>query len=570
MADSLKTVKPTRARIAAVIRDPWIILSLGLMAILLFLIFYPQLWIVKTSMSAETGKSLTLGNYGRFFTEYRFKTALVHSAVVSLLSLAGATLIAVPMAFILARYVIPGKQFILSLVTMSVMSPPFLGAYAWVILLGRLGILSQFLRKIGIPFGTIVGLPGIVWVISWVTYPLIFLVTYDAFCSLDPSMEEAGMSVGASRLRTNLNITLPLAMPGIITGAYMAAMAAFADFGTPVIIGGNYSVLPVLVYGEFLSEVGGSYAMASTGSVIMLVVSTLVLLLQRYYLSRREYSSVGAVRVQPRRLSPGKTVLALAGIMFVILISFVPHITVIITSFMKWQWGIVKPLFTLANYAKVWSEASKPIVISFFIAGVATLLDIVIGLFIAYIIVKKNYKGIAPGLNTLVMIPYIIPGTVLGIGFILIFNKPPVILTGTWAILCISYFVRKLPFAVKSIESSLYQVHPSLEEAAMSVGASSFRAFRDITAKLILQGIVSGGTMSFLMNITEVSSTIILYAAPWITMTIVIFTNAISAGSDFGLASAMTVVLMASVYIPLYVLNRLVRGRGGVQAVQTT
>jgi iron(III) transport system permease protein len=526
---------------------------------MVFLVLYPQLWIVRTSFLQPRSEALTLGNYVRFFAEARFRQALINSLASSFLAVAGAALVAVPLAFLLARYRLPGKGAILTLVTMATVSPPFLGAYAWVLLLGRSGMISPFLRDLGIPWRSIIGPGGVVWAMIWTIYPVLFLLVYDAFTNLDPSLEEAALSVGASPLRSILTISLPMATPAILTGGYLSLSAAFADFGTPRLIGGEFTTLPVLIYYEFLSEVQGNPSMASAASVVMVAASTAFLLLQRYLVSRRSYAVVSVRRAAERPLSTlGRGLLLLhAGI--ILLLSFTPHLVVVLSSFLTWKYGLLKWIFTLDNYRELFSRSMSPIVVSYFLSVTATALDILAGLVIAYIVVRKGYRIIAPALNALVMIPYIVPGTVLAIGLIIVFNRPPLILTGTWIILCLSYFIRKLPYSMKAAESALYQVHPSLEEAAMSVGASSTRTFRDITARLITPGIVSGGTMSFLVIITELSSTIMLYAAPWITMTIVIFVNAIDAGAPFGIASAMTVVLMISVYVPLYLANRLFR-----------
>lgn len=190
-----------------------------------------------------------------------------------------------------------------------------------------------------------------------------------------------------------------------------------------------------------------------------------------------------------------------------------------------------------------------------FTGGTATLLDFIFGIGIAFVVVKKRYPVVATLLNQLVMVPYLIPGTVLGIGFILLFNQPPILLTGTWLILVLAYFIRKLPYSVKSAESALYQVHPALGEAAESLGAKPMRSFWQITFPLIIGGVISGATLSFLQIMTEISASIILYRPPWKPMTAVIFENTIDAGADFGIASAMTVLLMVMLYVPLYIVT---------------
>jgi iron(III) transport system permease protein len=539
--------------------DPWRLIGLGLLVGMAIVVVYPQLWILRTSLGAPKTDAFTLENYVRFFAEARFREGLINSLIASPLAVLGSMFVAVPWAFLLARFRVPGKRTILVLVTMATVSPPFLGAYSWVILLGRSGMLSVFLRDIGIPWGSIIGPGGVVWAMIWTYYPIVFLLIYDAFTNLDPSLEEAARSVGANPWRSILNVSLPLTTPALLTSAYLALSAAFADFGTPRLIGGEFTTLPVLVYYEFLSEVGGNPAMASAASMIMVAASTLFLMLQRYLVARRSYAVVSVRRAGERPLSRWGAALLLGYSAIILLLSFTPHLVVVFTSFLTWKYGLVKWILTLDNYKELFSVSLSPILVSYFLSISSTLIAILVGLAIAYIVVRKGYRFIAPALNFMVMFPYIVPGTVLAIGLIIVFNKPPLVLTGTWIILGLSYVIRKLPYAMKAAESALYQVHPSLEEAAMSVGASSTRTFREITTPLIVPGIVSGGTMTFLAIITELSSTIMLYAAPWITMTIVIFQNALDAGAPFGIASAMTVVLMISVYVPLYLVTRVFR-----------
>jgi iron(III) transport system permease protein len=164
-------------------------------------------------------------------------------------------------------------------------------------------------------------------------------------------------------------------------------------------------------------------------------------------------------------------------------------------------------------------------------------------------------------LNGIVMMPYVIPGTVIGIGLILALNTPPLVLTGTWTILALAYFIRNLPYMVKSAEAVLFQIHPALEEAAISLGATPLRSFLHATLPLMASGLVSGATLAFLHSMTELSSTIVLYRPPWKPMTAVIFENTITLGADFGVAAAMTVLLMVILYGPLWIITQKTRGQ---------
>jgi iron(III) transport system permease protein len=499
----------------------------------------------------------TLGNFGAFLNEPAARTALINSLIVTLLSTALAGVIGVSLAWMIAKFDIYGREGLVVLVTMAAVSPPFLGAYAWRMLLGSSGILTQAL---GLDW-TIIGLHGVIWVTAWHVFPLVFLMAYDSFTGADAALGEAAESLGASPLRRVFTVDLPLALPGVLTGLYMALIAAFADFGTPKIISLDLKLMPTLVYDEFLSEAGANPSRASAGALLMVLISTGFLGAYRAYLSFGTYATVSARRLSPKKPTAMVHGLILAFAAFILLMAFVPHGTVLITSFLEWRSGVVFPVLTLANYRTMFANELMPVLISLSLATVSTTANILLGIGIAYVLVRKRYPVIGPLLNGIVMMPYVIPGTVIGIGLILALNTPPLVLTGTWAILCLSFFIRNLPYAVKSSEAVLFQIHPALEEAAVSLGATPMRSFMHATLPLMASGLVSGATLAFLHGMTELSSTIVLYRPPWKPMTAVIFENTITLGADFGIAAAMTVLLMVILYGPLWLITQKTRGQ---------
>lgn len=499
----------------------------------------------------DRSKHYTIANYVKFLTTGKYVTAIKNSMIVAFISTLIATVFGVGLAYLYSRFKIPGTSFVITLITMASIAPPFLGAYAWRMLLGSYGIITRFF---GLDW-TIVGMHGVIWVISWLVFPIIFLLTYDTFTSIDHSLRECSMSLGGDRRNTFWKIELPLVMPGIINGMYMAIMTAFTDFGTPYVISLDLNVLPVLVYKEYINEIGGNFSIASTGSMIMIFISFLMLTGQRIYLARRSYASIKTHQPSARAATTKHRVFTYAITFVVLLFAFIPHITVLISSFFKWRVGILTSTPTFANYVRLFKTNLNSIWVTLFTGGIATALNIVFGIGIAFILVKRKKWKVSGLLNQLVMAPYLIPGTVLGIGFILLFNREPIMITGTWMILVLAYFVRKLPYSVKSAETALYQVHTALGEAAESLGANSMQSFWQIIFPLMIGGVISGATLSFLQIMTEISATIILYRPPWKPMTAVVFENTIDAGADFGVASAMTVLLMLMLYIPLYVVT---------------
>lgn len=536
-------------------RDPWRVVAVLLGAVLLAVIVLPQLSLLRAAFVGEDG-GVTLAHVTRFLGGARYREGLANTALAGILSTALALVIGVPIGYLYARHRMPFRTVVLTLATLSTVSPPFLGAYVWMMLLGWSGPVARGLRAAGVPFESILGFHGIVWVTVWSSVGLVVLFAHDAFASADPSLEEAAESVGASRGRALLRITLPLAAPGILTAAYLILMAVLTDFGTPKIIGGDVSMLPVLVYHDYLAEVSGNPSMAATASLAMLALSTLLLVLQRLFLARRSYQIAGARRALPRPLSRGVTAAASVATAIVFTLVFVPHLGVLALSFATWRSDVPGWPLTLANYGALLRRSAAPVVVSYALALAATVVAIVLGAVLAYIVVRRSYRLLSPALGALVMAPFLIPGTVLAVGLIVAFNRPPLLLTGTPLILVLAYVIRKLPYALKAAEAGLYQVHPSLEEAALSVGAGPARAFRDVTARLLLPSLVSGGALTFLMSITELSATILLYSAAWTTMSVVIFQAALGLGGQFGLAASTAVVLIASVYLPVYLVRR--------------
>lgn len=499
----------------------------------------------------DTSRRFTLSNYLAFFTGNETVKATVNSLFISIAATALAALIGVSLAYVVARLDVPVTNEIVFLATMASVSPPFLGAYSWRLLLGRNGVITNAL---GIDF-SIVGLHGVIWVIAWLVFPVIFLLSYSALRGLDASHVEAAESLGANPRKARFSIEIPLAMPGIITGLYLATMAALSDFGTPRIIGLDINVLPVLIYTSFLSEAGRNPALAATGSVVLVVISSLFLMAQQIYLAKRGFSVVSSRALSRRPLSRTGKALALGFAGIILFFAFVPHMTVLVTSFMEWRVGLPRLSFTLSNYVTMLKSGLGPAWVTLSLGVAGTAIAFAAGLGIAFVLVRKRYRVLAPVLSVTVMMPYVIPGTVLGIGLIMMFNKAPLLLTGTWFILALAYVIRNLPFTVKASEAALRQVHPALDEAAISLGARPMRVFLTVTAPLMLAGAVTGATLTFLHIVTELSSTIVLYRPPWKPMTAVIFENTL-VDADFGVSAAQTILLMAIIYIPLYLVVR--------------
>ncbi|OGB90682.1 MAG: hypothetical protein A3G35_06380 [candidate division NC10 bacterium RIFCSPLOWO2_12_FULL_66_18] len=534
-------------------------IAFALLAVLLIIPLGRLLW---ASLLGDDG-GFTLKHYRAFLAYPYYSRTIGHSFLVSGLVTLAALVVAVPVAFLLARVDIPGKAVLKSLAILPLVSPPFIGAYSWILLFGRAGYVTTLLQNVGLTIPTVYGMHGIVLALTLNLYPFVLLMVAGALQALDQSLEEAAQGLGSRPWRVFWTVTVPVTMPSVLGGALLVFLTAFADFGAPMIIGEGYQVLPTIVYSLFVNEMGGNPAMASTGATLLVLCTTAILLVQYWAVSRKRYAMTQhrpAPPVRPRPLVRG----LLTGCAYLVIgLSLVPALVVVVTSFFESRGPVLYPNFSLGNYREVLFNVPRAIANSFVLSSVSTLLDVLLGTLIAYLVVRRRSLTTA-ALDSCVMIPYAIPGTVIGVAFIVAFNKPPIVLTGTFLILLLAYFVRRLPYSVRAGSAILHQIDPSVEEASISLGVSPLKSFAKVTARLMLPGIVSGGILTWVQTITEISATIFLYFGAWSTITVVIYRQVSS--SNFGSAAAASTILLVAVFIPVLMVNWMM-GERAVTAV---
>jgi len=510
----------------------------------------------------ETG-GLTFQNVLTIFTQvYPYKIALNNSLFVGVMGAILPFIIALPLAYLVSRYEFRSKDVLITTISISMVMPAFIGAYFWVILLGRYGIITGPLNSLlGTEF-SIYGQKAILWAFMWGRYPLVFLFLYPAFSSLNPEMEEAAQTLGANPKRTFFSISLPMIVPAIVNAMYMSFIMCITDMGTPLVIGGDYLVLPTLMYQEFMTEVGsGRIPMAGAVGILLLLINVIVLFGGRYYITRKRYEVVSARRAQPKKLSGRGESGLICGIWSVVGLGLLPWAFAIPGSFIEWGKGgrafWTHP--TLDNYRTVFANPtlSRGISVTLFLTVVSLAMMIIAGLLIAYLLVKKKYPVINRVLDILVSLPLIIPGAVLALGYVAFFNSPPIILTGTWMILALCFFVRRLPHITRSIESTLYSISDAYEESSLNLGARPMKTFRKITVRMLMPGVISGATLAFLFTVGTFSATIILYTAPWTTLPILIYQNT---AANTGIAAALSLLMLLIEFVPLLIINKLTHG----------
>jgi len=561
-ADSTRT--QTESRIERLLQKDWtpyLIFALPLLFLVLFL-FWPLATTVLRALSGpgfdiDLG-NLSLENFNRFVTSPMYQRSLRNSFVVSISSVVFASLIGLPMGYFVARVKMPFKNLFLSIGILPIIMPSFIGAFSWVILLGRQGIIRHFLNQIFMPFGIVIpsiyGLWGIIFAMSLTYFPFVFLLSYGAFSAANPMLEEAAMMMGARRPRIMRTITLPLVIPSLGAGAILVFIRSMGNYGIPAILGGDQYVLPTLTY----FRVTGFWDLNSAAAIAMVSVAITgaALLLQKYVISRREYETVSSSRSEQHLHTHWLArLIAVAYCTLVLIVAMLPNITIIIMSFFE-QWrGLFPTGFTLENYLRIPRMVSSEIFNSLFLSITASFITAVLGCMVAYITERRRPKG-AVILDLAVMAPFILPGIVVSVALLSAFSGDTVLpLGGTFMIILIAFVVRRTPYVFRSVVASLTQLDETLEESSMIMGANWLYTFRRVTLPLIMSGIIAGTILTFATLLQELSTTILLYSARTRTVPVRIF-SAVQDGY-FGQGAALSVMLLVTVFIVVYAMNRM-------------
>jgi iron(III) transport system permease protein len=550
-----------REKLKAFEFTPYLVLGLALIILVVFIV-YPLSKVVFNSFiekgNVPSLRNLTLANFSQFSTSTLYRSAFFNTLIVGLSCVLFSCLIGIPMAYFVAKTQTPLKTFFLTLGTLPLILPPFVGAYSWILLFGRQGVVNYFLEAaFNFKLPDIYGAPGVIIAITMSTYPFIFLLTYGALISADPYIEESAEIMGASRWRVIRTVTLPLVIPAIIAGALIVFMRSVGNFGVPAILGGNFYVLPTLIY----FQVTGFFNLNAAGAIAMVnvVLVAIAILLSQYVTSKRSYVTITST-TQAARISSSK-VLKWVGTIFclgVIFFSLLPHLTVIITSFTEGWAGTRYPnKFSLENYRRIFEIALVPIRNSLFLATTATVIASVIGTLLSYINVRRNLRA-RWILDLTVMLPFILPGIVVGVAILVGFSSGLLILSGTWMIMVVGFFIRRMPYIFRSTTASLSQIDVAVEEASSITGASWLATFRKITLPLMAPGILAGAVISFSTLMGELSTTVILFSARWKTIPVAIVEYLFSAtiGPAYALGTILIVLVLTAIFLANRILGR--------------
>ena len=546
---SLEGTSSTQRRLSNIMGYGSVVITIAMIGVFL-------LWPMSKVMvkAFYNGESLTLDYFYLLFDNHLMVEAITNSLWVALATTIVCTIVALPLSVIGSKLEFFGKSFLMGLLLVPMVMPPFVGAIGFQRFFARYGTINLFLMN-----GKLIDSP-IDWLAEgnkfWAVvilgvmhlYPIMYLNLAAALANVDPSLEEMATTLGVKKWRQFKDIVWPLARPGYFAGAIIVFIWALTDLGTPLLIGYN-DVIPVRIF-NMVSDINENpMGFALVFLVILLTVG--FFLLSKSTLNGKKYDMMarGHVTSSVRKAGLVGTLAIYAVLLSVIAFALFPHISVLITSLShKWFMTPLPLEYTSEHYLKVFSQELPVhgIKNSLFLASMSTLTDVILGCLVAYVIVRKLIP-FTHVLDSIVMIPLALPGIVLAFGYVITFSGTfldP--LNNPVPLLVIAYAIRRLPYMVRSASAGLQQTSVSLEEASATFGASHFYTLRKITMPLVLANVIAGGLLCFAYAMLDVSDSMILAMKDrFYPITKVIYSLYLEQGSGELVASALGMISMA-------------------------
>ena len=484
---------------------------------LFFIVFmlYPLGYVFSNAFFTSEGFSLVFMKL--MFSSPNYTIILANSVNLGLAVTLFTTLLALPLALLLVRYDFPGKGLLNGLILIPMVLPPFVGAIGMRQLLARFGSINLLLMEMGVISQPIEWLGGgsfwgVVILEALHLYPIMYLNLAAALANVDPSLEEAAKNMGANSFKLFSTVTFPLMLPGYFAGAIIVFIWAFTDLGTPLVF--EYrEVVAVQIFNMVtdLHQNPMGYAF---------VVAVIVITLFFFYLSKRilgggsyEMLGRGHVASAARPASTSMTVGAYTVVLSISALALIPHLGVLLTSVTgRWFLTVLPSEYTLQFYADVFSHdlALLSIKNSLLLSSLSTIIDVVLGVTIAYLLARKRVPGRGV-LDALAMLPLALPGLVLAFGYVAAFSATPLdARANPVPLLVIAYAVRRLPYMVRAAYAGFQQTSVVLEEAAINLGASPMKTLYQITMPLIFANLIAGAVLAFSFAMLEVSDSLIL------------------------------------------------------------
>lgn len=520
-----------------IFKDPLVffVIIATFLSLFLFVIF-PLYKITINSLIGSSGK-ISFENFIKVFSNKYYLQVFINSMELAISAAILSTIIGYIFAYAIVKTDIPYKGFFKMIATLPIISPPFVLSLAIIMLFGRNGLITRNL--LGITTYNVYGFKSLLLIQVISFFPIAYLTLSGMLQAMDSAVEDAALSLGASKWKVFATVTLPLSIPGILSSLLLVMVQSLQDFSNPMIIGGDFSTLAVQSY----IEITGLYnlSMGSTLSMVLLLPALTAFLLQKYWASGRSFVTVtgkpSQIKSEIRDPSIQKPLFILC-ILISLSIIFL-YGTVLYGAFVK-TWGINYE-FTTENFRYVFSLGFEPIKNSFTLAVISTPVSGIISMVIAYLVEKRRFVG-RKAMEFISLMTFAVPGTVIGIGYILAFNQKPLLLTGTATILIVAFVFRNMPVGIESGIAALKQIDNSIEEASTNLGADSFTTFRRIHLPLLESAFFSSLVYAFVHAMTAVSTVIFLISPRWNLMTTAVLSQVEM--SKFSAAAAYVSIML--------------------------
>lgn len=490
--------------------------ALLLGAFLFVFLIIPVAKVIFVAFQDPNTGELTLINFSDFFRTSLFQESFVNSLYVAAMSVVFASVIALPLAYFTTRFNFSGTLLIQTLGVTPLIMPPFVGAVAMLLLFGENGSINLLFDEwFGFTIPFMEGLNGVIMVESIHYFPFILINLSAALNNIDRSMEESAQNLGANGIRLFRRIVFPLAMPGYVAGASLVFLKVFDDLGTPLLLNVNKMLAPQAYLR--ITSIGISDPMGYVISVILVVFSLLSLWTSFLALRGKDYATLqkGGGGLMKRDLKPLEKAGCYAVVILILLMVLSPHFGLAILSFgTVWSYSVLPDAYTFQHYLQMFSTSTQLISNTLIYAGLAALIDVVLGTAIAYLVWRTNLFG-RKWLDFVAMGAVAVPGVVLGIGYLRTFHEfnVPIIdkpLATWWVIIVVALAIRRLPYALRACVAAMQQISIALEEAAENLGANKRRTVFRIVVPLMSGGIVAGFITSFATASVELSATLML------------------------------------------------------------
>lgn len=492
-----------------------IALALAIAAFLLLFLGLPVGTVLYVAFTEKGTSNFTLVNFYDFVRTELFMRSLWNSFYVSAMSVVWASVFALPLAYLTTRFVFRGAMLVQTLGFLPLIMPPFVGAVAMQLFFGRNGSINLLLDDwFGFKIGFMEGLNGVIFVQSVHYFPFILINLSATLRNIDRAMEEAAQNLGSSGFRLFRRIVFPLALPGYLAGASLVFVKVFDDLATPLLL----NVKDMLAPQAYLrvTSIGIADPMGYVISVVLIVASVIAMWLSALALKGRDYATTqrGGGGLARRVMTPWEAVLGYGVVILILALVLAPHLGLLLLSFATiWSFSPLPDAFTTAHYARVFGESSVYIKNTLIYATLAGGIDIVLGVAIAYLVLRTKLIG-REWLDWAASAALAIPGVVLGIGYLRTFygvtlpDGTP--LASLWITIVLALAIRRLPYALRACYAALQQISVSLEEAAENLGATKARTVRRVVVPLMAGGILAGFVTSFSTAAVELSATLML------------------------------------------------------------